>query len=330
MDTKLIIYLDQNHWNRLEKVYYEKINDSLAQKVLDKLVELKSQNKIKIVLDLQRAIETAQRKYKESRKDISNLMLSLSDERFTIPWVYLQNFEIENYFLQKQGKYKYNFRELSIGKGFSYMMGETPEIVSDSTSKKNLSTINEKLRELYPKLMKIQFERYKKKDIQNQNEQVKRAEDARKILFKMDSDKIRKEYQIEQDFIVLMRKIVKFFKSIDDLRAEITDLEALKIEMLIKKSIPKDLKNNKDRLKFMREFPLFYIHSALVNARDRNLDRKIVSNDLIDIVSYLVPIAYLDVVVGENYFIALAKQEKLDKLFGCKLFSKMDDFYAFL
>ena len=57
---------------------------------------------------------------------------------------------------------------------------------------------------------------------------------------------------------------------------------------------------------------------------------KITSNDLIDIVSYIVPIAYLDVVVGENYFITLAKKEKLDKLYRCKLFSRMNDFYEFL
>lgn len=80
----------------------------------------------------------------------------------------------------------------------------------------------------------------------------------------------------------------------------------------------------------MREFPLFYTHSALVNIRDRNLDRKITPNDLIEILSYVVPIAYLDVVVGENYFITLTKQEKLDKLYGCKLFSKMNDFFEFL
>ncbi|KKL64299.1 hypothetical protein LCGC14_2166440, partial [marine sediment metagenome] len=166
MEAPLIIYIDQNHWDKLEKVYYNKLKDDLTQDVLNKLNDLKSSNKIKIILDLQRAIETAQRTYDDSRKDLSNLMFILSDESFVIPWVYLQDIEIENFFLRKQGKSENNIREIAIGKGFSYMMGETPEVQSDSLNLDELTIINEKLKEHYPELMKIQFERYKNKDEQ--------------------------------------------------------------------------------------------------------------------------------------------------------------------
>ena len=330
MEILLIIYIDQNHWDKLEKVYYKKLKDDLAQDVLDKLNELKSNNKIKVVLDLQRAIETAQRKYQDSRKDLSNLMLSLSEESFIIPWVYLQNLEIENYFLRKLGKPENIIRQMAIGKGFSYMMGETPEVKSDSLNSDELTIINEKLKEYYPELMKIQFERYKNKDENVQLEQVQRAEEARKILFQMDSDDKRKNFHIKQNFILLMRKIMNFLKVSDEKRVNISYFEYVNNLLLIKKIIPQDLGDNRKRAKFMKKFPIIYTHSTLISFRDRDLRRKIDPNDLIDIASYVVPIACLDVVLGENYFITIAKQAKLDELYGCNLFSKMEYFLDFL
>ncbi|KKN53298.1 hypothetical protein LCGC14_0603700 [marine sediment metagenome] len=330
MRVPLIIYIDQNHWDKLEKVYYSKLKNDLIQDVLNKLNLLKSSNKIKIILDLQRAIETAQRTYDDSRIDLSNLMFTLSDESFVIPWVYLQDIEIENFFLRKQGKSENFIREIAIGKGFSYMMGETPEVQSDSLNSDELTLINEKLKEYYPDLMKIQFERYKNKDEQVQLEQVHRAEEARKILFQMDSDDERKQLLIEKNFIFLMRDIMNFLKLTDEKKATISDIEYATNALLASKTIPHNLKDNRKRVRFMKEFPIIYTHSTLVSFRDRDLRRKIDPNDLIDIASYAVPIAYLDVVLGEKYFITLAKQAKLDELYGCRLFSKMETFFDFL
>lgn len=330
MENLQIIYIDQNHWDKLEKVNYKKIKDDLVQEVLEKLMELKSNKKIKIVLDLQRAIETAQRSYQDSRKDLSDLMLTLSEESFIIPWVYLQDLEIENYFLRKLGRTENNIREIAIGKGFSYMMGETPEVKSESLNPNELTIINEKLKEYYPKLMKIQFERYKNKDDEFRLKQVQRAEDARKTLFQLDSDEKRKNLQVEQNFIILMRKIINFLKVSDERRSKISDFEYASNLLLVKKLIPRDLGDNRKRAKFMENFPIINTHSTLVSFRDRDLRRKIDPNDLIDIASYVVPIAYLDIVLGENYFITLAKQAKLDKLYGCKLFSKVEDFLNFI
>ncbi len=328
MDVPLIIYIDQNHWDKLEKVYYKKIKDDLAQDVFDTLYELKSINKIKIVLDLQRATETAQRKYEDSRKDLSNLMLFLSEEFFIIPWVYLQDLEIENYFLRKLRKPENNIKQMAIGEGFSYMMGETPEIQSDSLNSEELTIVNKKLKEYYPELMKIQFERYRNKNEQIQLEQVQRAEAARRILFQMDSDEKRKQYLNKQNFIFLIKNITRFLKTIEEKRVTIT--EDVRNLLLSKNAFPLDLRDNRKRVKFMQEFPIIYTHSTLVSFRDRDLRRKIDPNDLIDIASYAVPIAHLDVVLGEKYFITIAKQAKLDELYGCKLFSKMENFLDFL
>ena len=324
----LIIYIDQNHWDKLEKVFYKKLKDDLVQDVLDKLNDLKSRNKIKIVLDLQRAIETSQRKYEDSRKDLSKLMLSLSEEFFVIPWVYLQDLEIENYFLRKLRKPENNIREMAIGKGFPFMMGETPRVTSDSITLDNLILINKKLKEYYPELMKIEFERYKNKDEKFKLKYVQEAEDARKDLIQMDSDEERKRYLIKHDFITLIKKIRSFLNKIEEKRLPIS--EDVRNLLLSKKAFPQDMTNNKKQAKFMQEFPIIFTHSTLVSFRDRDLRRKIDPNDLIDIVSYVVPISYLDVVLGENYFITIAKQAKLDELYGCNLFSKIENFLNFL
>ncbi|KKN67840.1 hypothetical protein LCGC14_0457200 [marine sediment metagenome] len=330
MENILYIYIDQNHWDKLEKVFYKKLNNGFIQKVLNKLYELKSVNKIKIVLDLQRATETAQRKYEDSRIKLTKLMLSLSDESFVIPWVYLTDIEIENFFLRKQGKSENYIREIAIGSGFSYMMGETPEVQSVVLNLDELTFINDKLKEYFPKLMKIQFERYENRDDQILSEQVKRAEEARQILFQMDSDNKRKQYLIEQDFFHLLRNIMSFLKLTDEKRGTISDIEYVSRLTLVKETFPPDLRNNRNRAKFMKDFPIFYTHTTLVSFRDRDLRRKIDPNDLIDIASYVVPIAHFDVVLGEKYFITLARQAKLDELYGCNLFSKIESFLDFL
>ena len=94
---------------------------------------------------------------------------------------------------------------------------------------------------------------------------------------------------------------------------------------MIKKSIPQTFNSIKKKRDFIKEFPLFYTHSTLVDFRNRDLRRKIQGNDLIDIVSYVLPIVYFDFVVGENYFINLAKQSKLDKEYGTVLLNKLSD-----
>ena len=63
----------------------------------------------------------------------------------------------------------------------------------------------------------------------------------------------------------------------------------------------------------------------LVSFRDRNLDRPIQSNDLMDIMGYVVPIVYFHYIVGEKYFMTLAKQAKLDMLYTTKLFRKLSE-----
>ena len=154
---------------------------------------------------------------------------------------------------------------------------------------------------------------------------VNNAENARQPLREMEDNRQRKKYQIEQDFIILMRKIMKVYQLSDELRGRISDEQRLYNALIVKENIPNSLTRNSEKIEFMKQFPLFYTHATLVNARDRNLARPILPGDLIDIVSYVVPIVYFDFLVGENYFINLAKQEKLDQDFGCVLLNRLED-----
>ena len=123
---------------------------------------------------------------------------------------------------------------------------------------------------------------------------------------------------------------MKTFNLTEDESEFISEEEKLGYILMIKNYIPNTFPRHKDKVIFMKQFPLFYTHATLVNARDRNLERKILPGDNIDIVSYVVPIVYFDYLVGEKYFINLAKQEKLDQEFGCVLLKNLKDLEPFL
>lgn len=68
--------------------------------------------------------------------------------------------------------------------------------------------------------------------------------------------------------------------------------------------------------------PLLYTSFCLYRGLDRNPEHKIISNDLQDIFSFSFAIPYCDFVAGEKYTISIAKQNKLDDLYGTVLFKK--------
>ena len=120
------------------------------------------------------------------------------------------------------------------------------------------------------------------------------------------------------------------YRLTDDYARKISDLDKVSYLLMIRSSIPRNLRTYKDRLKFMKEFPLFYTHCTLIDFRDRDLKRKIQANDLIDIVSYVLPIVYFNVVVGERYFINLARQAKLDDEYDTTLISRLSELNNYL
>ncbi|MEJ2252046.1 MAG: hypothetical protein P8Y97_20595 [Candidatus Lokiarchaeota archaeon] len=166
---------------------------------------------------------------------------------------------------------------------------------------------------------------YLTRDRDTEKQQVANAENARSHLKNMESDKERKRFLIDGDCQYLVRKIMEIYKLTDDFEGKISEIEKLGNLLMLRNVLPLKIHSTKERVDFMQEFPLFYTHRTLVSFRDRDLNRPIESNDLIDIVSYVVPIVYFHYVVGEKYFIELAKQAKLDILYNTILCRKLTE-----
>jgi len=69
------------------------------------------------------------------------------------------------------------------------------------------------------------------------------------------------------------------------------------------------------------DVPSLSIFAKLVVQRNLNSKRKIKSNDHWDLANFSGAIPYCDVFVTEKMFTHLAKTEKLDQKYGCKLFT---------
>jgi hypothetical protein len=327
-----LLYLDQNHWDRLEKVYYKKIEDPLVKEILGQLLIHVENGKLKIVIDINRKIETSQRKFEESRKDLTNFMLMISGENFVLPCFFLEEFEIKNYFLRKQGLPEYNIKDLAMGTDIQYLLAGRPSFSSEEFEKEDLKKLNKFLDEYVsnPLFMKSAFYKFSEKDQEARKKYIEDAEKAREILFSINSDRARKDHQDTQNFTVLMRKIFRTFQLSIEFKNKISDLKRAENALIIKQNLPLPFNTINQKRDFIRKFPLFFSHCSLVDFRDRNLDRKIEANDLIDIVSFALPIVYFDFVVGEKYFINLAKQAKLDTEYDTVLLRKISDLKEYL
>jgi len=327
-----LLYLDQNQWDRLEKIYYKENEDPLIEEILSKLLSLVKKGKLRIIIDVNRKIETSQREIYESRKRLTDFMIMVSEGYSVLPSLVLEEFEIKNYFNRKLGLQKFNIKDISIGKDIQYLLVGKPSITSDKVKKEDLDKLNRLLEEYIskPEFRQGVFYKFSEKDKDYRQQYVERAEKAREILSTMKSEKQRRDYQTKQNFKVLMRKIMEVYKVTDDFLNKISDLGRLGNLIMIRKCIPQIFDTIKKKRDFIKQFPLFFTHCSLVDFRDRDLNRDIQGNDLIDIVSYVVPIVYFDFVVGEKYFINLAKQAKLDKKYGSVLLRKLSDFKVYL
>jgi len=324
-----LLYLDQNQWDKLEKVYYNEREDPLIEEVLSNLQNLVKEGIIRIVIDINRQIETSRRDIEESRKKLADFMLKLSKGYFVLPSFFLEKFEIKNYFHKKLGVQEFDIKELAIGKETEYLVGGMPSIETDKIDKEDLNKLNMSIKEYFSRQEFIEglFYKFLRKDNYRKKQSVEKAEANRKILYSMENERQRRDYQTEQNWLYLSRMIFEVYELTDN---SINDLEKKNNALMIIKYTPLTFNRIKEKRDFIKQFPLIYTHCTLVDFRNRDLRRDILGNDTIDIVSYVLPIVYFDFVVGEKYFINLAKQAKLDKEYGTILLRELSDLKEFL
>ena len=316
-----LLYLDQKDWDQLEKAYYQPQNNQDVKRVLDKICVLINNEKLRIPIDINRMIEINQRTIYKTRRELTDLMVKLSNFYYVLPGVSLEEYEINNYFYRKMGVEQINIREIAISQDIQNLFVGKPTIESDQLDEMQKLEINKIIEDHISsnEYINKSFTSYIKKDeIKNLNH-ISRAETTRMPLFSMKNDKERVKYQIHQDFIGLIKKI-----------SEVYNFTELYDAFLEKYDIPNTFDTTKRKREFLKEFPLYYTLCMLCDFRDRNLERPIEGNDLIDVISLSLPIVYFDYVIAEKYFITLAKQAKLDNLYGTVLLKKIVDIEGYL
>lgn len=141
------LYLDQNHWSKIERVYYKLEEDANISNILSLLQALIEEDKIKIIIDMNRQWETSQRDDRESRRRITDLMLKLSKGYYVIPCFFLEEEEIKNYFYKKMGLGENNILDFAISDDVGYLLGGRPSLESDFEDKEKLKEANKLINE---------------------------------------------------------------------------------------------------------------------------------------------------------------------------------------
>ena len=302
------VYLDQNKWILLAGGWYGGEGE-----VYDLVCELKKKiesKEVVVVVSLINLDETLKSRGEWRRNRLLEFIFELSQGHTISPfrdWVI--DDEVENLFLEPLGK-KINIQSKIIRRGVSGVIGmeaslkgDIPEEIKNKLIEKVNSLKTFKTIFSTPESMTQakKYSSYVKKET-HKFEDVRRKERFQK------DKKLQFETTLKNFFrdFILWRGICFYFKY---------NLPIFRGDMGIK-----DLED------LMKKLPATYTYFSLEERRSRDLSRKIKANDLNDLMSFTMGIAYCDILFGEIMFVDIAKKSKLDKLYGTVITSSLEEF----
>lgn len=302
------IYLDLNKWVDLSKGWYAQEGENY-----DLVCELKKKianNEIIIAVSLVNLKETLKRMDEKRRNRLLEFIFEMSQGNAIAPFRdWIIEYEVENLFLEKLGK-KVNFQSKVIKKGVSGIIGLEANLVnkvSKEVEKEQIEKVNslETFKLIYSTQKSADLARETSAQIE---EKTNKLEEIRKRERKgIDKQKASEEVfkTFFRDFVVpeILKLYPKYGFSITNVNMSIEELKEV-----------------------MKKFPAIYTYYSLLEGRDRDLNRKIQHHDLNDIMSFTMGIAYCDIVVGENMFVHIAKNSKLDRLYNTTITSSLKEF----
>lgn len=254
-----LLYLDQNKWVELEKVEFGEKKDETISEILTMLRNLVNSDKLIIPIDFNRLTETSHRSLSHTRERLSELMIEMSKGYAILPFLFVEELEIRNLISRKNGLIEVNLKELLINQNTENLLAGTPQIVGEIPSE-DLELINSRIRQL---ISTNEFKQYilstpAQRELDFEQEHIKRAEQAREILRTMQNDTERKKYLITGDYQRLLRKIMETFKVTDNFEGQISPLEKVGNLLMIRNALSIPIRSIQDQVDFMRECPLYY------------------------------------------------------------------------
>ena len=305
------LYLDQNFWIYLGQVHYGKIKDLTLLRILTKLNQAIDEEKLIIPINLTNAIETRKQNNVGRRERLAKFMVSLSKGYVFVPFVYIENFEVENAIRQKLNLSIINIREIAIGKGVFYFIndGRAPGIRSDKLDQETIEWMRKKTEEHYSKEEQVlNFILNLNPENQILDETIQQLEAIRTQGQKIKDKKYKQKLGIAQYLVNMVVPKIAYM--------------CLKYKVL--PNIFELYKGMEKILEFLENLPLLNTYHLLHKGLDEIPSHPINSHDLQDIFSFCFSLPYCDFVAGENYIISLARRNGLDDLYGTKLYNKSD------
>ncbi len=305
------LYLDQNFWIYLGQVHYGKIKDPTLLSILKKLKQAVANNKLIIPINLTNAYETRKQSNVGRRERLAKFIVSLSKGYAFVPFVYIEEFEVENIIRQKLKLSNINIRETAIGKGVFYLIhdGNAPGIRSDKLDQEIKDLMKEKAEEHFSKEEQVlDFILNLNPDNDTSDITILKLEALRTQGQKIKDKKYKRKLGMAQFLANMVVPKIAFL--------------CLKYKIL--PSIFELGKGMDKIIEFLENLPFFNTYYLLHKGLDEIPDHPINSHDLQDIYSFCFALPYCDYVAGENYVIALARRNKIDELYGTNLFTKSD------
>ena len=204
------LYLDQNQWSRIERVFYQLTEDSEISRIIQLIETLIDQGKLKIIIDINRMKETSQREDNISRRRLTDLMFKWSNGFYVIPCFFLEEYEIKNYICRKQGLMEIDIRELAVSDDAGYLFCGRPSFTSTNINGEQIIELNTLMNEYIskPEFILLRFNKFSEINESVRQLHVQNAENARLPIQEMDDKRQRKKYLIKQNLGVLLRKII--------------------------------------------------------------------------------------------------------------------------
>lgn len=217
--------------------------------------------------------------------------------------------EVENLFLERLGK-KINIQSKVMRNGVSGIIGMEASLVED---------VSEELKkELLEKVNSLETF----KTIFSTQKSIESARDYSSYMEKVTPrfEEVRRKERLQKG------RETQFEDALKSFLRDFFSSRLIKFFLKYGFPVTRTDMNLDELIEILKKLPATNTYFSLLDQRDRNLDRKIKPNDLSDLMSFTMGIAYCDVLFGEKMFVDMAKKSKLDKLYDTIITSSLKEF----
>ncbi len=305
------LYLDQNAWIDLAKIFYGTEIDNDLFRILTKIRNLVDNKKLIVPINITNVLEARKIKDKERREKLARFFILLSKGYSFIPYVYVEIMEMVNLMREKLNLPLIDIRKQAIGKGFLFVCSDGRLPLQYRKFIDSLHLSNDKRSSSLIELeRKFNTEDYILNYIIAEGHYGSFNSDSTIEMLKAVREDEFSRFK-DKDF----RNRYRFARSL--LEVVVPKLAQVCYEFKInpRELYPKNPSQNQ-LMDFFKKLPSIYTGICLNNELMKNKDYSISRNDLYDNNSFTFAIPYCDIVVGEKHCMSVAKLKKLDLLYN--------------